>query len=135
MKKLDYIKLEQLIQLKNQWKIDKTSSDYQFSPIEISAMEQKLSDAFLEYQIKCLQVNGAIPKEKVTDFVPQSEYLASIQRMITSSLESKDISPIDKLELDSLKNNSDSLFERFSRGTNFSEYAFSPYSSMFELFL
>ena len=105
--KLDYIKLEQLTQLKDQWSIDKTSSDYQFSPMEISAMEQKLSDAFLMYQLKFFQVNGVMPQEKVTNFVSLNEYQASIQRMITSSMESKDISPMDKFELDSLKNNPD----------------------------
>ncbi len=106
-KKLDYIKLEQLTQLKEQWNIDKVSSDYQFSPVEISAMEQKLSDAFLEYQLKSLKVNGVLPQEKVTDFISLDEYQASIQRRISSSLESKDISPMDKFELDSLRSNPD----------------------------
>ena len=106
-KKLDYIKLEQLTQLKEQWNVDKLSSDYQFSPVEISAMEQKLSDAFLEYQLKSLQLNGIMPQEKVSDFVELDEYHASIQKKITTSLESTTLSPIDKLELDSLKNNPD----------------------------
>ena len=107
LKKLDTIKIDQLTQLNKQWKIDKASSDYQFSPVEISAIDQELADTFLEYQIKFLQVNGTMPQEKITDFVDLIEYQASIQRKLTHHLKSNDITPMDKLELDSLKNNPD----------------------------
>lgn len=107
LRKLDYIKLEQIQKVKGQWDIDKTSSEYQYSPIEISAMEQELSDIFLEYQIKALKTKGVFPTEKITSFVSLEEYQSSLQKKISASLENPEISSLDKLELDTLATKSD----------------------------
>lgn len=107
LKKLDYIKLEQITKLKSQWDIDKSSSEYQYSPVEISSMEQKLSDIFLEYQLKALKTKGVFPAEKITNFVSLDEYQASLQRKLSASLENPEVSSLDKLELDTLATKSD----------------------------
>lgn len=107
LRKLDYIKLEQIQKVKGQWDIDKSSSEYKYSPIEISAIEQELSDVFLEYQIKALKTKGVFPSEKITSFVSLEEYQSSLQRRLSASLENPEVSSLDKLELDTLATKSD----------------------------
>ena len=103
LKKLDSIKMDQLVKLKSQWDQDKQDPEYEYSPFEISSMDQNFADILLEYHIKSLKTKGNFPTEKITDLTTLDNYKNSFKTKIAEILKSDaNISPSVELELDSL---------------------------------
>lgn len=101
-KKLKRIPLDDLKKVREKFNDDKNGSDYQFSPFEISMIEEGLANSFLEYQIKELQAISKLPKEKIEDFTTKEEYLKAIKSKLIENLKEKSHSVGDKLEIDTL---------------------------------
>lgn len=102
-KKLDSIKMDQLVKLKSQWEHDKQDPEYEYSPFEISSMDQNFADILLEYHIKSLKTKGNFPTEKITNLTTLDNYKNSFKTKITEILKSDaNISPSVELELDTI---------------------------------
>lgn len=107
LKKLDFINIQDIDKLLFKWDEDKNNEDFEFSPFELSSMEEKISGIFLEYQIKFLQSRGVFPKELITNYTSLEEYQNRIKDKLVEASQRSVLSPQKKLELDSLFNEED----------------------------
>ena len=100
--KLDVINITDIDVIKDKWIEDVQDEYLSFSPFEKSAMEEKLSRVFLEYQIKYLQKNGRLPAERIEDYANKDEYIKGIKDKLIDASKLETTSGTRKLQIDSL---------------------------------
>lgn len=100
--KLDIINPIELKKLRAKWKED--SKDLEFSPFELSAMDEKFATSFLEYQIKYMQANNAFPKDTIAEYTSLEEYQDALQNRLVQVSKEQGVSPQTQLEIEILMN-------------------------------
>lgn len=99
-KKLDEIDIEKLRSLRQKWDEEKQDDYLDYQPIEQSIVEEALSDAFLEYQIKHIQTYGSLPQEKLQEFTTPEEYKLSIREKLLELSDKDDVDAKTKLDIE-----------------------------------
>lgn len=100
--KLDVINPLDIKSLKAKWKEDVLGLE--FSPFELSAMDEKFADTFLEYQIKHIQAKNTFPRDVIAEFTSLEEYQEAIQTRLVEVSKTQGISPQTQLEIEILMN-------------------------------
>ena len=100
LKKLDEIDIEKLRALRGKWDEEKQDEYLDYQPIEQSIVEEAISDAFLEYQIKYVQKHSNLPQEKLQEFTTPEEYKASIQDKLLDLASDENIDAKTKLDIE-----------------------------------
>lgn len=99
-KKLDEIDIEKLRSLRQKWDEEKQDDYLDYQPIEQSIVEEALSDAFLEYQIKHIQIHGSLPQEKLQEFTTPEEYKLSIKEKLLEISDKGSVDTKTKLDIE-----------------------------------
>ena len=100
LKKLDEIDIEKLRTLREKWDEEKQDDYLDYLPIEQSIVEEAISEAFLEYQIKHVQKHGNLPQEKLQEFTTTEEYKASIKDKLLDLANSDNIDAKTRLDIE-----------------------------------
>ena len=104
MKKLDEIDIDRLRQLREKWNEEEKDEYIKYIAVEKSAIEETISDVFLEYQIKYARKNKRLPEDKISDYTSYAEYKARIQERLIAISQDEKRSASDKLELSEMLN-------------------------------
>lgn len=102
LKKLNQIDIEKIRMLRQKWNSEKTDEYLEYLPIEISIVEEAISSAFLEYQIKYAIQNKQLPEDKIQDYTSFEEYTSRIKEKLIDISQNTSISPEIKLEISEL---------------------------------
>lgn len=100
LKKLDEIDIEKLRVLRGKWDEEKQDEYLDYQPIEQAIVEESISDAFLEYQIKHVQKHSNLPQEKLQEFTTPEEYKASIKDKLLDIATSEKVDAKTKLDIE-----------------------------------
>lgn len=100
LKKLDEIDIESLNMLRRKWDEEKVDEYLDYLPIEASVVEEAISEAFLEYQIKYIKVHNSMPEAKVLEYTSNEEYKARIMDMLLERSKDESLDPVTRLDIE-----------------------------------
>lgn len=100
LKKFDEIDIEKIRMLRQKWDEEKLDEYLDYLPIEMSIVEEAISDAFLEYQIKYIRMHGNMPQEKVLDYTSNEEYKARIREKLLERANDEYVDAQSKLDIE-----------------------------------
>ena len=100
LEKLSEIDIEKLKTLRQKWNEEKQNEYLDYLPIEISTIEEAISKAFLDYQIKYIQLYGTLPQENITDYTSLEEYKSRIKEMLLKRASDTTLDSKSKLDIE-----------------------------------
>ena len=105
LKKLEEINLEDIKKIKEQWDIEKDSS-LKYSVSEIEQIEELISDVLLDYYIKYIKQNKAMPEElDLNEYTNVEEFAKRIKEKIMEMISQRNVDRLKQLEYFNILNN------------------------------
>ena len=105
LKKLEEINLEDIKKIKEQWDIEKDSS-LKYSVSEIEQIEEAISDVLLDYYIKYIKQNKAMPEElDLNEYTNVEEFAKRIKERLMAVISQHKVDRFKQLEYYNILNN------------------------------
>ena len=105
LKKLEEINLEDIKKIKEQWDIEKDSS-LKYSVSEIEQIEEAISDVLLDYYIKYIKKNKAMPEElDLNEYTNVEEFAKRIKERLMEVISQHNVDRFKQLEYFNILNN------------------------------